>query len=120
MFKFLKRRRALAMLAGTAIALTTGAVQAAPYAPEAHRVLTPALEAPLLLASRGRGADDGARHHSRDDKGGRRGGRGRGADDAPGDDHGGRRGGKGRGADDAPGDDHGGRGRGRDDGPHHR
>ena len=93
----------------TAAILTAFALSMAPLAAQAAPKSAPLAfdfykvgDAQVLLVRQGRGADDGAGHDVGDDKGGRRGGKGRGADDAPGDDKGGRKGGKRRGGDDGP------------------
>jgi hypothetical protein len=119
-----------------AAAFLLGPTAPAAAAPAPEPVLAPpaAETGSVLLARRGRGADDPAGHDANDDRG-RRGknggkGRGRGADDGPGhtwqDGAGeievarqGRGRGRGRGADDGPGDDRGRRGRGADDPPGH-
>ncbi|APE42466.1 hypothetical protein BOO69_02805 [Sulfitobacter alexandrii] len=120
---FLQNGVKAAILTAFAMALGPAAAQAAPHLSRTAFDLSGHGDAQIIQIRGGHGADDGAGHDGNDDNGGGRGGRGRGADDAPGDDNGGRNGGRGRGADDAPGDDNGGRnggrGRGRDDGPDH-
>ncbi|ETX14426.1 hypothetical protein OCH239_03760 [Roseivivax halodurans JCM 10272] len=112
-----------AILTAFTLALAPDAALAAPHPALPGFELPAGGDAQIVKVRRGRGADDGPSHDVNDDKGGRKGGKGRGRDDGPGDDKGGRKGGKGRGTDDAHGDDKGGRkggkGRGRDDGPNH-
>lgn len=102
MSKILKPGLSAALLTAFVITLAPGAGGATPYLPRLGHSLSMKDGAEILKVRRGRGADDGATHDLGDDKGGRRGGKGRGADDAPGDDRGGRKGGRGRGRDDGP------------------
>ena len=91
-----------AILTAFSMTLTAGTAEAAPHRSFLGFDLSGHDDAEIIEVRRGRGADDGAGHDANDDKGGQRGGKGRGADDAPGDDKGGRNGGKGRGRDDGP------------------